>query len=634
MNDAERISALEGLLVRIQKNAALPRTSRVDVEAQTMPGPLVRASLAASAHAASAKPIVAPQPRVVAVMLAPIAQPRAVVVAPVATVAPVVTSMPAPAAVFTRTAIKPPAAAGVLPPGAGRYGGEPTSRGGFKAMPVPSRAPTLELEMDDPLEFDMDDEPTIMGFLPKLPPMMEAPASVPPQKMPVVAAPTAVAEAIPAPSPSEPAMTVFADDPDISFDDEVTHGSSNFAAARAEAETERLALERVDTERLAAEKTEAERRAEEWRLLELEALHLEAEQRARTQAEDFAQEAAEKEEAARFASAMTEKAEAARLECEAAEATRLAKLAAAQAEAEKAHAERLAAEAEAERLAAEAERERLAAEAEAERLAAEAEAAARAEAERLAAKEKADLLAADAAAKARAERLVAEEQRLAREAAEQHEREAVLQAEAAQRSWAEAQRLAEELAAAATQEAAEEVPPASARQPRDESRPVDEALVLDDEDDEPPASGQVQSQRKPTIHDELTLPASAELSGWEDEETTAAPSALLAAQADEELRIAGKVPLTPPEEPTLRTTAIRSVPPPAARPLELRLAVEAPAAQQHDPIDAAPDIIVMKAMVISRPGGSADVASFIGALRAGSPASFGAMLDESLALGG
>ena len=611
MNDAERISALEGLLVRIQKNAALPRTSRVDVEAQTVPGPLVRASLAASAHAASAKPIVAPQPRVVAVMPAPVAQPRAVVVAPVAAVAPapavapvapVATSMPAPAAVFTRTAIKPPAAAGVLPPGAGRYGGEPTSRGGFKAMPVPSTAPTLELEMDDPLEFDMDDEPTIMGFLPKLPPMMEAPASVPPQKMPVVAAPTAVAEAIPAPSPSEPAMTVFEDDPDICFDDEVTHESSNFAAARAEAETERLALERVDTERLAAEKakTEAERRAEEWRLLELEALHLEAEQRARAQAEDLAQEAAEKEEAARFASAMTEKAEAARLECEAAEATRLAKLAAAQAEAEKAHAERLAAEAEAkteaERLAAEAaakaERERLAAEAEAERLAAEAEA---------------ERLAAEAAARAEAERLAAE---------------------------AAARAEAERLAAAATQEAAEEVPPASARQPRDESRPVDEALVLDDEDDGPPASGQVQSQRKPTIQDELTLPASAELSGWEDEETTAAPSALLAAQADEELRIAGKVPLTPPEEPTLRTTAIRSVPPPAARPLELRLAVEAPAAQQHDPIDAAPDIIVMKAMVISRPGGSADVASFIGALRAGSPASFGAMLDESLALGG
>jgi hypothetical protein len=42
----------------------------------------------------------------------------------------------------------------------------------------------------------------------------------------------------------------------------------------------------------------------------------------------------------------------------------------------------------------------------------------------------------------------------------------------------------------------------------------------------------------------------------------------------------------------------------------------------------------MKAVIISRPAGSADIASYVGSVRAGSPTSFGALLDESLALGG
>ena len=659
MNNAERITALEGLLARIQQNAALPRPPRAHAAAQAAPAP-IKASPVAPATAVVSKPYVPLEAREVAPVAAVAAPPVAAFIAPAAVVAQVPAVAPLPAvqaSVFAREAVRPPATAGVLPPGAGRYGGEapirtePTlpaeggHRLGIKTQPGTGAVPNLTLEMDDPLGGDFDDEVTIMGPAPKAAVMLKAPTITPPAKAPVVT--EVVARKVPEAAGSEPTFLILDDDIDVSFEDEATHESPAVAAAKAEAE------------RLVAERAEADRRAEEWRLLEEEALHLEAEALALAKAAALAKEAADLEEAARVAAKAAEKAEAERLAQEAAEVTRRAEAAAAQAEIERAQAERVAAESaakvEAERLAKEAadkaEAERvavqIAAKAEADRLAKEA--ADKAEAERLAAeiaaKAEADRLAQEAAARAEEERLAAEEQRLAKQAADEREREAAEQAaaerEAAERAAEEqqardeAQRLADELAAAAkVAVVADPAPPASARQPRDESRPVDEALVLDDEDDGPPASGQVQSQRKPTIHDELTHPAVAALSGWEDEETTDAPSSLVAAQTEEELRIAGKLPLAPLEEPTARVSSIRSVPPPPARPIELRLAVEpSPSPRVAPAIDDSPVVVAVTAQITTRPASAADAASFLGSVHAAAPDSFGDLFDDSLALG-
>ena len=685
MNNAERITALEGLLARIQQNAALPRPPREHAAAQAAPAP-IKASPVAPATAVVSKPYVPLEAREVAPVAAVAAPPVAAFIAPAAVVAQVPAVAPLPAvqaSVFAREAVRPPATAGVLPPGAGRYGGEapirtePTlpaeggHRLGIKTQPGTGAVPNLTLEMDDPLGGDFDDEVTIMGPAPKAAVMLKAPTITPPAKAPVVT--EVVARKVPEAAGSEPTFLILDDDIDVSFEDEATHESPAVAAAKAEAE------------RLVAERAEADRRAEEWRLLEEEALHLEAEALALAKAAALAKEAADLEEAARVAAKAAEKAEAERLAQEAAEVTRRAEAAAAQAEIERAQAERVAAEsaakveaerlakeaadkAEAERvavqIAAKAEADRLAKEAadkaEAERLAAEIaakaeadrlakEAADKAEAERLAAeiaaKAEADRLAQEAAARAEEERLAAEEQRLAKQAADEREREAAEQAAAEreaseraaeeQQARDEAQRLADELAAAAkVAVVADPAPPASARQPRDESRPVDEALVLDDEDDGPPASGQVQSQRKPTIHDELTHPAVAALSGWEDEETTDAPSSLVAAQTEEELRIAGKLPLAPLEEPTARVSSIRSVPPPPARPIELRLAVEpSPSPRVAPAIDDSPVVVAVTAQITTRPASAADAASFLGSVHAAAPDSFGDLFDDSLALG-
>lgn len=613
MNNAERITALEGLLARIQKNAAVPRS---ELTLAVVKSPSVKLQ---------ATPAIVTTPKLVP--------------------------------------------AGVLAPGAGRYG-EPTERAvvshnlsktdpGMVAAAFALEATAALEEMDDPLAFDFGGEPTVMMPMPKLPPVLKAPTITAPLKAPTITAPLkapVVAAPLNVPIAPPPALLppVLADDIDLAFEDEETRESPIAAAARIEAETEHLAAakSKAEAERLAAEKAEADRRAEEWRLLEEEAVHLEAEQSARDEAEALAQEAEAKAEAARIATAAAEKVNAERLAREAAEASRLAKIAAAQAEAEKAKAERLAqeaaarAEAKAQQLAKEiaekAEAERVAAasaaKAEAERVAA---AAAKAEADRVAAAAEAERLATEAAAKAEAERLAAEEQRLAKETAERREREAAAQAEAeleASRraeaelqAQAEAQQLAEEQAAAAKLLPVDEAPPVSARQPRDASR-FDDRLVRD-EDEAPPASGQVQSQRQPTIHDEFTVPAVAVLADeWGEEETFAASSVILAAQAEEELRIAGELPITPVDEPTVRTTAIRSLSPVPSRLLELRLAVEPPPLPLI-PIDASPVVVNVAAEITSRPATAADAQSFLGAVRAQSPASFGALLDESLALG-
>ena len=67
MNNAERISALEGLLARIQKNAALPRPPRAHSVVQVAPAAHKAAAVAPAAQAAP-KAIVAVEPRIIAVV--------------------------------------------------------------------------------------------------------------------------------------------------------------------------------------------------------------------------------------------------------------------------------------------------------------------------------------------------------------------------------------------------------------------------------------------------------------------------------------------------------------------------------------------------------------------------------------
>jgi hypothetical protein len=119
-------------------------------------------------------------------------------------------------------------------------------------------------------------------------------------------------------------------------------------------------------------------------------------------------------------------------------------------------------------------------------------------------------------------------------------------------------------------------PPASARQPRDELRPLDPPLHgLDDglpgldEEEEPPASGEVESQRIPTpLKDETGL--------------------------DVQLLVPGAA---PPVEGSLAGT-----------------------------VSVGPD-------VIEAPRFQGDVATFLGAIRSPRPLTFGELLDATLALG-
>ena len=213
--------------------------------------------------------------------------------------------------------------------------------------------------------------------------------------------------------------------------------------------------------------------------------------------------------------------------------------------------------------------------AEEERLAKEA--AEKAEAERLAAlKAEEERLAKAAAEKAEAERLAAvkaEEERLARE------REAEERARAEKRAAEQALEREEDLRMARELADASEgldAPPASARQPRDELRPVDTVLPGLDEEEQPPASGEVESQRKPS--EDGTFPI------------------------DE-------------------------------APVHVRIMAEpAPAlAATLDPV--APIVVEVRADITSRRPLEGDVASFLGAVHGARPASFGDLLDAALSLG-
>ena len=200
--------------------------------------------------------------------------------------------------------------------------------------------------------------------------------------------------------------------------------------------------------------------------------------------------------------------------------------------------------------------------------------------ERLAAlKAEEERLAREAAEKAEVERLAvlkAEEERLAREAAEKAEAARLAREEALRVEREEDLRIAGELAAASE---VEEAPPASARQPRDELRPLDTALPGLDEEELPPESGEVESQRKPS------------------EDGSLHPS-------------------------SRKRSSSRSWPAPGR-------AGRAPRGARH----GAPIVVEVGADITSRRPIEGDVASFLGAVRGARPASFGDLLEATLSLG-
>jgi len=323
VNTAERINTLEGLLARIQKNAAAPRPARAAASwgaPESVPRPVTPVA-AAQPTAPPASPVTpvtsleATQPGLMSPLFAPPAPvpapPRPISLrAEYAKPVPVASSTSMPPMVKTIPFGRPAA------PGPG-----PDGSVGPRAPLLPAPGGSL-LELDD-----MDDE------------LLASPAAKAPTR-------------VPAPAPSE-VQEVSLDDVDVFFEDEAP------AAAKA--------LSKEQTEQLARD---AE--AEEWRRLEEEARRIEAEE-ARAARELHERIAARKAEEERVAREAAENAEAERLAALKAEEDRLAREAAEKAEAErvaalKAEEDRLAREAvekaEAERLAAlKAEEDRLAREA-------------------------------------------------------------------------------------------------------------------------------------------------------------------------------------------------------------------------------------------------------------------------------
>jgi hypothetical protein len=485
VNTAERISALQGLLARIQKNAALPRPPRRSAGSVAPPAPVHEGP-----SAAGPRPSTLPFPRA---MLSPQAAPRPMV-----------------------RLDRPPS---------------------HQPPPLPA-APARDLGPSPLLELDMDDE-LLRGAVVTMPGETDDAEVLSLDESDVILedAPRA-ARAVERAAAEEERRRREAEEW-ARLEDE---------ARRLEAEEERLAKEqhervvarKIEEERLAIEAADAARKIEEERLA------IEADDAARKiEEERFALEAAEAGRRAGEQRLAIEVAEAAReaeeerLAIEAAEAARRAdeeeRLARQAADAARRRAE------EEERFAIElaeaarrAEEERLAIEAaeaarraDEERLAIEAaEAARKIEEERIA------LEAAEAAHRADEERIALEaaeatrrieEMRRAREAAERAEAELVLaqQLDAehlAQQRLVEEAKLAREMAERATVEpiveaaaAKDEAPPASVRQPRDQDWSIDEGLP--GFEDEPPTSGEVSSQRKPVLHDDGEAPAAhAELS--------------------------------------------------------------------------------------------------------------------------
>lgn len=417
-------------------------------------------------------------------------------------------------------------------------------------------------------------------------------------------------------------------------------------AARARAEQEEAAQRALDEQRELeeAERFEAELAAREQRRA-AERAQERAQERARSfpprpepeidriEAERIRREQAERSAAETSARAREEARrqaidEAERQAVERAEADRLARAAAAAArreEEERREAERIARE-EGERLVAEqaarqAEEERL----ERERLDTERLEEERVEQERL----EAERLEAERLEQERLEQVLAEQERHEAERLEQERlqaerlREEVrLEAERAETERLDADLDAQSLAVTAERASAQtlieataqaagepesgvvEATPISSRQPKqDDYRSIDDGFgELLDAEEPPPESGEVQSQRKPTIHEEPTLVAA--LDEW---------SAQASATGD-------------PAQPALED------PPPFAEVsrVSTRPPGEARRADSAPPLRSLPQ--ELQGDVIRRPPSGGEAATFVGAMRGRDAASFGDLLDASLSL--
>jgi hypothetical protein len=151
-----------------------------------------------------------------------------------------------------------------------------------------------------------------------------------------------------------------------------------------------------------------------------------------------------------------------------------------------------------------------------------------------------------------------------------------------------------------------EATPISSRQPKqDDYRSIDDGFgELLDAEEPPPESGEVQSQRKPTIHDEPTLVAA--LDDW-SAQASAPDGAGVAAADGAPLVEVGRAPARPPER-IAEGRRPESAPPLRSLPQE------------------------MHGDVVRRPPASGEPASFVGVVAGRDAATFGDLLEASLSL--
>jgi len=652
VNNAEKISALEGLLAKIQKNAdARPPFKAAPARVMTSIGvgaPRKSALVEVEAH--------------------PIALTR----------------------------VKPPARpiAPPLPANEAR-----------RTFPSP-------IALTTPL-FDDDDIPLplVMPEAKKRPPFVEAKAPFVEAKAPFVEAkaPIVEAKAPPPPPVIEEDATIDIDVDELTDDDIEREWADQAKLAKAKEDDDRAARERAEAARIASAKAEAERvakaKAEAERVAqakaEAEQLAKEAGERAaRAEVELFAKEAAERAARAETERLAKEKAAAELFAKEKAEADQFAKELSERRAKEEAEAQRIASvKAESERLAQEeaeraaraeaarAEIAQLAAEeaeqlaqekAEAARLAAEATAggAPRLSRRGVALALDADLLADELASisfdepvpDAAPARLVTpppiSQVEIVKPSSRPGPEPAVALADleptadpakvAVEASVpavvltpvppfgappADLVELVQAASAPAVEPATpEESVPASTPRPREEPARIDDAAAFADsvepdqsDEEPPPISGAVESQ---PFH-KRTAPASAE-----PDEPFAPPAVRLVAEAAPPAAVHLVAEPAPPAAVRLVAepappAAVRLVAEPAA-PAAVRLVAEAapaPADQPPSLLEAAPIVVEITADIVRRDATSGPAARFVAASMAYAPASFGELLDASLDLG-
>src|SRR6185295_2724986 len=121
------------------------------------------------------------------------------------------------------------------------------------------------------------------------------------------------------------------------------------------------------------------------------------------------------------------------------------------------------------------------------------------------------------------------------------------------------------------------------------------------------ASGEVSSQRKPSVHEDTTHPAIAALAGWEPDDLIAPAEIAVAA---------------PRAEPALVA--------PAASAVEVRIVAPPPSGVAPTAVaPTGPSVIEVTPAITARPPVHGDAAGFLGAVRAEAPRSFGDLLDAA-----